>query len=237
MTASQYPQPRAGIGGRLFSGQGLIGGLIVLVGVLLLAETTGLYDTRVLLQFVPSLFVLAGIYAIVASRLRNLAGPIVLIIIAGAVQLVTLEIIAASDVLSLWPILIIAAGLSMLLGHYRSATRPVSAAEINAFALLGGNEPRATGPTFTGGSLTAILGGIELDLREATVEEGPARIDATALFGGIDIAVPADWNVQVEIMPILGGVEDSRPVSRTDHDDVDLLVTGFVAFGGVEITN
>lgn len=221
------------------SGQGLVGAVIVLVGVVLLAETTGLYDTGRLWRFLPSLFVLVGIYAMVTSRFRNLTGPLVLIVFAGAVQLVTLDLIAGEDVLSLWPILLIVAGLSILAGQFRSTAHAVSGTEVDAFALLGGNEQRATSETFTGGTLTALFGGVELDLRETTVEDRPARIDATALFGGVEVVVPRDWNVQMDILPILGGAEDERPRRETaaTHDEIDLVVTGFVAFGGVTISD
>ena len=220
------------------SSQVLIGILIAALGLLLLARTTGLYDTGPLVRYVPSVFVLIGLYAIVSSRFRNLSGPLVLILFAGAVQLVVLDVISGSDVLSLWPILLIVAGLSILAGQFRPVTRTVSASRIDAFALLGGNEQRATTETFSGGSLTALFGGVELDLRDAAIDDPPARINVTALFGGIDIAVPREWNVTVDILPVLGGVEDDRP--RRDasegHEEVDLVITGFVAFGGVSVT-
>lgn len=220
------------------SSQVFIGILIAALGLLLLARTTGLYDTGPLVRYVPSVFVLVGLYAIVSSRFRNLSGPLVLVLFAGAVQLVVLDVISGSDVLSLWPILLIVAGLSILAGQLRPVTRTVSASQLDAFALLGGNEQRATTETFSGGSLTALFGGVELDLRDTAVDDPPARINATALFGGIDIAVPREWNVKVDILPVLGGAEDDRP--RRDpsesHEEIDLVVTGFVAFGGITIT-
>lgn len=219
------------------SGQALIGGIIVLIGALLLVHTTGVYDTTQMLRFVPSLFVLVGLYVIVASRLQNLSGPLVLVLVAGAIQLVTLDLISGSDVLSLWPVLLIVAGLSILLGQFRSSTRPVSASQVDVFALLGGNAQRATSDTFAGGTLTAILGGVELDLRETRVEDRPARINSTTLFGGTEITVPEDWIVQVDILPILGGIEDTRLRREREEDkqEVDLVITGFVAFGGLTV--
>lgn len=237
MTASQPTQTRKRSPRGKLTGQALVGVVLALFGLLLLVHTTGVYDTTAFLRYVPSLFVLVGLYAMVTSRLRNLAGPLVLVLVAGAVQLAALDVIAGSDVLALWPVLIIVAGLSILAGQFRSASRPVSASQVDAFALLGGNESRATGETFTGGSLTAILGGVELDLRDTAVEDRPARVDATAFFGGVDVIVPDDWNVQVDVLPVLGGVEDARlRRERGDgHREVDLLVTGFVAFGGVTV--
>jgi predicted membrane protein len=98
-------------------------------------------------------------------------------------------------------------------------------------------EKRNTSRQFTGADLTAIFGGTELDLRDATVAERPARINAVAMFGGVDIIVPRDWNVQLDVLPVLGGATDDRPRRETQHDDIDLVVTGFAAFGGVSVTD
>lgn len=41
----------------------------------------------------------------------------------------------------------------------------------------------------TGADLTAVFGGAELDVRDATVDHLSARINAVALFGGVDIVL------------------------------------------------
>lgn len=214
-----------------------MGGIIVIIGLLLLLHTTELYETTTLLRYVPSLFILVGVYALATSRLQNLAGPLVLILLAGTVQLIVLDVIAFGDVLQWWPLLIVIAGLSMLFGHLSGTARDVTADRVDAFALLGGNEQRATGETFTQASLSAIFGGVTLDLRDTTVADPPARVNVTALFGGVDVIVPREWNVQIDMLPILGAAEDERPRRSPEEgsDRVDLIVTGFVAFGGVTV--
>jgi hypothetical protein len=41
----------------------------------------------------------------------------------------------------------------------------------------------------------------------------------------------------MDVVPILGGAEDERRREPRDHDDLDLVVEGFVAFGGVSVTD
>lgn len=219
------------------SSQSLLGGLVVLIGLVLLANTTGVYDTEQLLVYAPSLFVLVGMYAIVASDFRNVGGPAILIAVAGAWQLVALEIVAASQLVQFWPVLLILFGLSVIVGRFRSRAAAVDRSFVSALAIFGGSEQRVTAEAFTGGDLSAAFGGVELDLRDATVTDPPARVNVTAMFGGVEIVVPRDWNVQIDVLPVLGGVSDERPRSEAEHEDVDLVVTGFVAFGGVEITD
>ena len=222
---------------RRLSAQALLGGFIVLLGLLLLLDTTGVYETTQLLQFVPSLFVVAGIYALVSSRLRNVAGPLVVIVVAGGWQLATLGVVEWSDFEAFWPLLIILLGLSVILGQYRARAYEVSDAFVTAVGLFGGADRRVTTDGFVGGELTAVFGGVDLDLRDATVSDRPARVNATAVFGGVDVRVPTDWNVQVDVLPIFGGAEDERPRRAEEHDSVDLVVTGFAAFGGITVVD
>lgn len=222
---------------RRLSAQELLGGFIVLLGLLLLLDTTGVYDTTQLLQFVPSLFVIAGLYALVSSRLRNVAGPLVVIVVAGGWQLATLGVVEWSDFEALWPLLIVLLGLSVILGQYRARAYEVSDAFVTAVGLFGGADRRVTTDGFVGGELTAVFGGVDLDLRDATVSDRPARVNATAVFGGVDVRVPTDWNVQVDVLPIFGGAEDERPRRAEEHDSVDLVVTGFAAFGGITVVD
>ncbi|SIS06678.1 LiaF transmembrane domain-containing protein [Natronorubrum thiooxidans] len=222
---------------RRISAQALLGGFIVLLGLLLLLDTTGVYDTTQLLQFVPSLFVVAGVYALVSSRLRNVAGPLVVIVVAGGWQLATLGVVEWRDFEAFWPLLIVLLGLSVILGRYRARAYEVSDAFVTAVGLFGGADRRVTTAGFAGGELTAVFGGVDLDLRDATVSDRPARVNATAVFGGVDVRVPTDWNVQVDVLPIFGGAEDERPRRAEEHDSVDLVVTGFAAFGGITVVD
>ena len=222
---------------RVLTSQFLFGAIVILVGLLLLLETTGLVSTSELLVYVPLLFVGIGVWALVQSRVRNIVGPVVLIFVAGAWQLVALEYATVDEVLAFWPVLIIAFGLSILLGQVRSRVRSTDTSFTNSFAAFGSVEKRNTSKGFEGADLTAMFGGAELDLRDATIKQRPAHVNAVALFGGVDVVVPRDWNVKMDVLPILGGASDDRPRHESDSDEVDLVVTGFAAFGGVSVTD
>lgn len=222
---------------RLPTSQFLLGAIVILIGLLLLLETTGVSPTGTALLYVPSLFVLVGAWALVRSRFRNVVGPLVLIAVAGAWQLVALGYATVDQVVVYWPVLLIAFGLSIVLGQYRSNVRATDDAVTSAVAAFGSVETRNTSASFTGGDLTAVFGGTELDLRDAEIEIPPARINAVALFGGVEIVVPREWTVQMDVLPVLGGASDDRPRRESRSDDIDLVVTGFAAFGGVSVTD
>ena len=220
---------------RVPTSQFLIGGLIALVGVLLLLQTTGLFATRNILLYVPSLFVVLGIWMLVQSRFHSLVGPVTLIGVAGGIQLIVLDYATVDQLVVYWPVLVIALGLSLAIGQFRSRVQHTDDSFSSGFAIFGGVEKRNTSKTFTGGDLTAIFGGTELDLRDATVATPPARINATVLFGDAEIVVPEEWNVRVDAVPIFGDASDRRRRHADTHEEADLVVTGLVAFGDITV--
>ena len=80
------------------------------------------------------------------------------------------------------------------------------------------------------------MGGCEVDLRQASIMNGPAVIDAFALWGGVEIKVPKDWSVTVKGIPVIGAYEDSTEPPAVDTGQ-HLVVKGFAIMGGIEVTN
>jgi hypothetical protein len=226
---------------RRLSSQAVLGAALVLVGVVLLLQTTNLYDVGPLLRYVPSLFVLVGAYALVASGFRNLVGPVLVIVVASAWQAVTLGLVDGPTLLDFWPVLLILFGLSLALGRVRPRPAGTESDRVSGFALFGGVERRALSKRFREADLTALFGGTTLDLRDVEREPGedPVRVSAMAMFGAVEVIAPREWNVQLDVLPIFGAAEDSRLRAERDReresDAVDLVVDGFVAFGGVEV--
>ena len=217
--------------------QTLLGGIVVLAGLALLGQTTGAYDATGVLRFVPSLFVLVGLYALVASDFRNVVGPLLVVAVASAWQLVALGVATWGDVRQFWPVLVVAFGLSLLLGRVRTAPATLDGARVDVTSVFGGRDVRPTSKAFVGGTVTALFGAAEVDLRDAEVAAPPAHLNVTALFGGAEIVVPREWNVRLDVLPVFGAAEDERPRREAEHEAVDLVVEGFCAFGGVGVTD
>jgi hypothetical protein len=213
----------------------VVGGLVILVGIVLLLDTTGLYDTRPLFDYIPSLFVLLGLYALWRGGLRNFFGPLVVIVLAVAWQLAALDYVAYDRLWDFWPLFLVLFGLSLVFSHVRGGSNEVAKDSLTSFVVFGGTGKRSTSKSFTGGDLTALFGGTELDLRDAAIDDPPAHLNVIAMFGGVEVTVPREWNVQLDVLPILGGASDERPRRESEHDEVDLVVSGFAAFGGVSI--
>ncbi|MFV0343641.1 MAG: LiaF transmembrane domain-containing protein [Anaerocolumna sp.] len=100
-------------------------------------------------------------------------------------------------------------------------------------AIFAGNSYRMTGEKFMGTTINAIFGGVELDLRDAIIEEDVV-INASAIFGGIDISVPYNVKVKVSNVPVFGGVSNKVPTAR-DLNAPTIYLNSTCMFGGIDI--
>lgn len=223
----------------------IIGTILLILGVLLLLRAAGIYDTGTLLIYAPSVIVLFAIITLIKSDFRSVSGPLILIVIFGTLQVVALGL-ASSDIIL--PVIIIAVGLGFIFNRIRRPSiRERVTDKVEMMAVLGGVESRNSSKSFRGGEMLAIFGGAELDLRDAQVHDPPAEIQVFTLFGGTEIRVPEGWNVRMTVLPVLGGAEDERRRPRAGGDGAsggsfpgssgqpDLIVSGFVAFGGITV--
>jgi hypothetical protein len=127
---------------------------------------------------VPSLFILLGLWALYRSDFRNVTGPLILILIAGTVQLLALGLITGEVIASWWPALIVLFGLSVIFGHWRRTRRvpSVTTDDFDLIGIFGGSEQRVASTSFRGGTATAVFGGVEVDLRDVEVGDPPAVV-------------------------------------------------------------
>ena len=218
----------------------LIVGLIVAVlGVLFTLDNLGVLDAGDYIQFWPIGLLAIGAVQLVQARTSagTLRGLIWLLI--GSVLLGDKLHLLHVNVFDYWPLLLVlVGGYIVWQGITRGATAGFPGgdrAAVGGFAVLGGFDRKVSGE-FRVGELTAFMGGGELDLRNATLAGDEAVVDVFAVMGGVGLKVPESWNVIVEVIPFMGGVDDKtrRPAGGVGPR---LVVRGFVMMGGIEIKN
>lgn len=99
-------------------------------------------------------------------------------------------------------------------------------------AAFDGVKIRVRSQKFRGGRVTAVLSGVTLDLRDASLSPDGATIDVQSALSGIDILVPRDWDVVCEVDAVCGGIDGDRP-SKAAGQGPRLRVTGTVVAGGL----
>ena len=227
-----------GGGGRRGFGTAILGIGVLAVGAILLLDNFGLVEGENLFAYWPVLLILVGISHFVrpeGSR-RYLAGSI--FIAVGAIILLSNLGMISFGIWDLWPVILVIVGLSLILKPFRRKGVSIAddAGVFEATAILGGATRRISATNFQGGDATAIMGGCEIDLRDCGSEGGPAEIDTFSFWGGIEIRVPDDWEVQVKGLAILGGYADETRTVEGEGRKV-LVITGTAIMGGVEIKN
>lgn len=226
----------------LTNNRAIIGFILVLVGLFLVLRNTGFFPDfidHVVFSW-PMLLVAVGLVMTLGSTEKT-AGVIVMAV--GGFFLIPMifrETFHAYNMF--WPSIFIIIGVIFIV----SRRRGISAATTKGIAgddwvdyvnIFSGGERQIVSQSFKGGKITAIFGGMELDLTKANLAPGRSELEIACIFGGATIIVPDDWFVTIEVTPILGGFNDSRKLSpgRTIDPAKQLIIRGAVIFGGGEV--
>ena len=108
---------------------------------------------------------------------------------------------------------------------------------LDTIAVFGGVKKSIISKDFKGGVVSATFAGCEINLTQADFSEPSVVMDFRVSFGGIELIVPANWEVQNEISPSFGSVEDERTiqVSTGAEPKKILILRGHCSFGSIEI--
>ena len=100
-------------------------------------------------------------------------------------------------------------------------------------ATFSGERVNFDGQIFTGTSLNAVFGSVTCDLRNAVIEND-VEIEATAVFGGIDILLPPGVRVNVKSTSFFGDV-DNHVKNTADITAPTVHINSTCIFGGIDV--
>lgn len=120
-------------------------------------------------------------------------------------------------------------------GPVVDTTRPLREREFIG-AVMGGTERK--GPWTPARQITAlaVMGGLELDFRDATFATPVTTVTVFSLMGGADIIVPPGVHVESSGLAIMGAWERAEPGGQPSPNAPVIRVNGFAMMGAVEIT-
>jgi predicted membrane protein len=214
------------------------GAAIIIVGLLFLLQNFGFVRDFEFWNFLPVILILLGGYQLFVNQFRAWVGPLIMILVGSYLLMATLNFIAWGTFWSLiWPTILILVGISIIFrkGFGGTEFSQEDRGQFSSFAAFSGQKRNVTAPDFQNGEITAMFGGAEIDLRNAAITNPPARIQTTVMFGGADIFVPADWDVRVNVVALFGGTDDKRHNLAPAKETPDLVISGTVMFGGLDI--
>jgi len=105
-----------------------------------------------------------------------------------------------------------------------------------AVAVMGGHSPKGRIRLADTTNVVAVMGGCELDLRNAEIDGDEVVINCLAIMGGIEIIVPEGISVDFSALPLLGGTEckinaDVPIIPGSPR----VIVRALAIMGGVEV--
>jgi predicted membrane protein len=226
----------------LSNNRSIIGVILVLVGLFLVMRNTGIFPgfiDHVIFSW-PMLLVTIGLIITVGSSGGKTSGVIVMAV--GAFFLIPEIFRETFNVNMFWPSIFIIIGIIFIFtkrkGWNSVSTTPQTGDDyIDYVHVFSGGERQIVSDNFRGGKITAVFGGSEIDLTKAKLAAGVSELELACVFGGTTIIVPDDWNVKIEVVPVLGGFGDSRKLNpgRTIDTTRQLVIKGAVVFGGGEV--
>lgn len=216
------------------AGRIVLGLSLVTFGTLALLDATGAADgSAIAADWWPIVFVALGVVQVVIER-RIRVASMVLLVGGSLALLASTNTLTGSTSGIVWPLLLIAVGVWLVIGRPWIGT-PLESDRPFHVAVLTVSRLSATSRNLQSADVTSILSSVRLDLSKALPIAGGASIGATAVLGSIDLVVPEGWRVEVRGIPILGGWDDTTSRERIDAEAPVLRVRALVVLGGVDV--
>lgn len=217
----------------------IVFGLIVTaVGLLFLMHNLGVHYFEEFWNFWPVAIILIGLSKIFSGRSdERTFGWIATFI--GCVFLAQFTLGLDVRMAEFWPVILIIVGVSIVTRAIRGPQPPREAADsastLHERAIVGGIARKNTSQSFQGGELSAVMGGCEIDLRDARMAGPTAVIDCFTMWGGIVIQIPPDWVVEPKVTVIAAGFNDTTKPSLQPAGR--LIIRGTAVMAGIEVKN
>lgn len=217
----------------------LIWGIIlIVVGIIIGLNSLGIANINIFFDGWWTLFIIIPSLADIIKRPNKVSNYGWLVL--GIVLLLCAQDILKFEVIGklIFPAILVFIGLSLLFKDkvgkkVKEKIKTLNEEELEEYyATFSGQEINKAGEVFNGASLNAIFGGIDLKLQDAKIQKD-ILINATAVFGGIDIIVPSNVNVKVQSTSIFGGTDNK--ITKQTENLPTIYVKAFCLFGGVDI--
>ena len=120
----------------------------------------------------------------------------------------------------------------------RSYATPAGVAERQVvLAVMSGTTRKGVWTPARSMHVIAIMGGVDLDFREARIPPGVTEVNVFALMGGVEIVVPPHVCVDASGFALMGAFEQvGRTDPPADPNAPVLRINGFAMMGGVEVS-
>jgi predicted membrane protein len=228
------------------------------IGALFLLDNFHLLHNLNPFDFWPVILIVIGAVKLTeAPQTGRYTGGAVLIAVGALFLASNMGLLPIDSVWELWPLGLIALGVLLLIERISVGERSVFGADLRGerwrgcfdnmptdipgdfklAAVFSGGKRKLTSNDFRGGIISAVFGGYEIDLRNASIQGPSATIKVDVVFGGVEIKIPETWTVVLQGTGIFGGFSDETRHPVITPETKRLVLTGAAVFGGVVVKN
>lgn len=217
----------------------LCGLTIMLIGFLVLLSNFNVIEFSISLSKIWPIVLLMFVLGNIIDNKKLDVGSLILFVIGVYYLLRNYGVLNISFMQLVFPIILILIGIAIMLPKKEDKEINVEVMrtiknDIMLNSLFSGSESRVESKSLRKIEMTAVFGATTLDLRKAATKDGKCVCYATCIFGGSDIILSDDWNVNMDgVTTIFGGIENKR-IGNEDAKNT-LYIKGLVAFGGIDI--
>lgn len=215
----------------------LWGLVLIIIGVIIGLNSLEITNIDIFFDGWWTLFIIVpcfiGLFNKSEGKTGNLIGlTIGIFLLLGVRNILPMETIAKLII----PFILVMIGLSMIFKNsiQKNISEKINKEKKNGLEniIATFSDQKLEKDDFEGANLDAVFGGITLDLRNSQIKED-AVIVASSIFGGINIIVPKDVNVEVKSTSIFGGV--TNKASNLKENKKTIYIEAFCLFGGLDI--
>jgi len=226
----------------------VVAAIFIFAGILFLGKNLGFVEPYLLRIFISWQMLLIVIGLVSLSKGQS-SGGLILIGVGSFFLIPRLIGVGPEWLGTYWPLVFVLVGVLLLVKLFRpdkfpyrrdrftqETTYTTDKGFVNSTCTFGSVKQIVLDPVFKGAKIQNTFGGTILDLRHTVLEAERTFIDLECTFGGVEIYVPGNWTVDVNVQHMAGGSEDKRYRMRENSDtEHRLVIRGNVTFGGLEI--
>ena len=220
--------------------ENVIWGLVfIILGVVFGLKALGIADINIFFTGWWTLFlIIPGFIGL--FKAKDKTGNMILLIIGVLLLLGSQDVLSFAIIWKLiFPVILVLIGVSCIFkgitgNDLRDKIKEVKCDDkdnLKCDAIFSGQKV-VVDNTILGAEVNAVFGGLELDLRDAKLKKDIV-ISASSIFGGIDIFLPEDVNLQINSTNLFGGVDDKS--KKNKEAKVTVYLNSTCVFGGIDI--
>ena len=214
---------------------------LILIGVILALNAFNITHINLLFNGWWTLFIIIPCF-IGLFKEREKTGSIIGLLIGIALLLGCQDILNFDTIWKLSvPVILVIIGLSLIFKDTFNSKINKEIKKLNKnmtknneyCATFSGQDVNFDNQEFKGADLTAVFGGVKCNIKNAIINQDVV-INASGIFGGVEIYVPENCNVKIKSSSIFGGVTDKKNYKENPEGHI-IYINATCMFGGVEI--